>query len=272
MNDLMRKTMGDMNDQTLTKQTFYGDGYEPTYTPLMAMATNGTAENEYQTDYCESQTFAKSIGHENPNYEYNDDTAHCDDFDQTLFENDLLQHNIKTEDSDPCESQIPPNQEFISKLDELFDDSPQQAYIESMLAYLEGKEGLLTWYRSILICRLRGPSDNSLFGNAPVTRKNTNKSTSAYKYAKDCYNLSLYLNGDMTAQIEEIFSTRSTKPIRTDSTSKNTEQTPSSVDTACTKQLIQSLRLELNEAKKSHSESLKGMQSKIDSLDEKTDL
>lgn len=118
---------------------------------------------------------------------------------------------IKQESIDIDDSQIPANQVFIVKVDEIFDESPLETYIERLRSYIKGKEGLLTWYRNILICRLKGLHDNPLLVSAPVQRKNTSKSSSAYKYAKDCYNLSLYINGDMTAAIEDICSSRQTK-------------------------------------------------------------
>ncbi|MEW8487243.1 MAG: hypothetical protein AB2705_18855, partial [Candidatus Thiodiazotropha sp.] len=117
---------------------------------------------------------------------------------------------IKQECIDIDDSQIPANQDFIVKIDEILDESPLETYIERLLSYIKGKEGLPTWYSNILICRLKGLHDNPLFMSAPVQTKNTSKSSSAYKYAKDCYNLSLYLNGDMTAAIEDIFSSRQT--------------------------------------------------------------
>ncbi|MEW8547702.1 MAG: hypothetical protein AB2693_29695, partial [Candidatus Thiodiazotropha sp.] len=133
----------------------------------------------------------------------------------------------------------------------------------------EGKEGLLTWYRNILISRLRGAYDNEIFQNVAVTRKNTARSSSSYKYAKDCYALSLFLRGDMTAQIEEIFPARGSKPsISETGSSQHIEQTPNRVETACTKQLIQSLRMEINEIKKTHAESLKRLGATIDSLEQ----
>ena len=224
--------MGDESEQILMRQQFYGDGYEPSYTPLLAMATSGMTgadwdKNEYETNNFGSQTCQKSPlnnqgnGHECNDYSNDNDeetlqtlqnqTGNNHGFDQTAFQNELLTTNIKCEESDPFESQIPPNQDFIYQLDDMFDDSPQQVYIERVLGYLEGKEGLLTWYRNILINRLRGAYDNEIFQNVPVTRKSTNKSSSAYKYAKDCYALSLFLKGDMTAQVEEIFPTRGSK-------------------------------------------------------------
>lgn len=97
----------------------------------------------------------------------------------------------------------------------------------------------------------------------------TSKSSSAYKYAKDCYALSLFLRGDMTAQVEKIFPTRGSKQSLSEiSSSQQLEQTPSRVETACTKQLIQSLRMEIKEIKKSHAESLKRLGATIDSLEQ----
>ena len=126
----------------------------------------------------------------------------------------------------------------------------------------QNMSGLITWYRSILICRIKGVNENPLFSNAPVQRKNTAKSSSAHKYAKDCYYLNSYIHGDMTAPVDDIFTGRTAKPSQS-AESQIEAQQEKSIEIACTKQLIQSLRKEVNEIKSSHSETIKNMQSQI---------
>lgn len=121
----------------------------------------------------------------NNHWDY-DENSQDDDFDQKKYVNELWEMPIKQESIDIDDSQILANQDFIVKIDEIFDESPLETYIERLLSYIKGKEGLLTWYRNILICRLKGLHDNPLFGSAPVQRNNTSKSSSAYKYAMDC--------------------------------------------------------------------------------------
>ena len=150
-------------------------------------------------------------------------------------------------------------------IDDLFTEAQMESYIESILSFLHGKEGLITWYRSILICRLKGVHENPLFSNAPVQRKNTTKSSSAYKYAKDCFNLNSFINGDMTAPVDDIFTCRSAKMSQSIECQAESQQ-EKSIDIACTKQLIQSLRQEVNEIKKSHSETIKNLESQINIL------
>ena len=124
---------------TLTKQQFYRDGYEPSHTPPIAMTTSGTTDadwdkNEYETNNFGSQTFQKSFlknqGNDHGCNDYSNDndeetlqmlqnqSGNNDGFDQTAFQNELLTTNIKCEETDPFESQIPPNQDFIYQMDE----------------------------------------------------------------------------------------------------------------------------------------------------------
>ena len=270
------------------QQQFYGEGYEPSYTPLMvnlvgARQNADWATNDYEAE-AQSQTLPKRLSYSDDGIteDWDQNTAGGDatqtesdnECDQTSYQNELFETmNIKREEPDLYDSQIPPNQEFISKLDDLFDDSPQNVYIEKVLAYLAGKEGLLTWYRNILISRLRGMNDCDLFQNVPVTRKNTNKSSSAFKYARDCHTLSLFLKGDMTAQVDEIFTSRGHRPLISEKeTAKQASQTPNSSEVASTKLLIQNLRLEIKELQKSHEDSTKKLNNTINTLEQKNTM
>ncbi|MES9884791.1 MAG: hypothetical protein ABW185_28425, partial [Sedimenticola sp.] len=76
-------------------------------------------------------------------------------------------------------------------------------------------------------------------------RKNTNKHSSAHKYARDCYNLNLYINGDKSAPIDDIFKQ-----------SSSTETDNTIIDNNCTTITehgsdILNLRKEVSEIKRS---------------------
>ena len=255
--------MGDdsSNENTFRKEAFYGDGYEPTYTPLTPVPINqeGSGLHSGLDLHCGSPHIIMQAETEQ---EIDEDI-----FDQTTYENERVQPSVKQEESeyDEFSSQIPGNQDYITRIDDLFSEAPMESYIESILPFLHGKEGLITWYRSILICRLKGVHENPLFSNAPVQRKNTTKSSSAYKYAKDCFNLNSFINGDMTAHVDDIFTCRSAKMSQSIECQAESQQ-EKSIDIACTKQLIQSLRQEVNEIKKSHSETIKNLVSQINTL------
>ena len=83
-----------------------------------------------------------------------------------------------------------------------------------------------------------------------------------YKYAKDCYNLQLYLHGDDTAPIDEIF-----RPMNL---SKNQSQPVYSnrSELAETKTMIQSLKEELLDMKKQTLETTKELKVKINVLEQ----
>lgn len=261
---------GDSADEnTLRKEAFYGENYEPTYTPLAAIPAAQAAPRLYPDlgDHHENADNIIQDGTDNGiDEEVLEQTYDFDTFDQTSYENELLRSNVKQEDSDHDDfSQIPGNQAFITRIDDFFTDAPLESYIERLLTFMQGKEGLITWYRSILICRIKGVNENPLFSNAPVQRKNTAKSSSAHKYAKDCYYLNSYIHGDMTAPVDDIFTGRTAKPSQS-AESQIEAQQEKSIEIACTKQLIQSLRKEVNEIKSSHSETIKNMQSQISAL------
>ena len=104
----------------------------------------------------------------------------------------------------------------------------------------------------------------------PLQKKDTNKSSSAFKYARDCYILNLFLKGDMTAQVDDIFSSRGNKHLPPETaTSQQDGQTPSRYEIASAKLSIQNLRLEISELKMSHEGSTKKWHETINSLEQK---
>ena len=66
-------------------------------------------------------------------------------------------------------------------------------------------------YEYSVIQDKRSTGQSPLFECACSAKKYDEKLSSAYKYAKYCYYLKLYINGDMTAPVEDIFSCRIAK-------------------------------------------------------------
>ncbi|CAC5358301.1 unnamed protein product [Mytilus coruscus] len=100
------------------------------------------------------------------------------------------------------ESVYVPQQEFIAKLDYDLADLPKQTYISKLIEKTNNSDDCLTWYRSTLASRAKiytGVSHRKLYN-----RKSTTKSTSTSKYARDCYIIYMFLQGDKT-QIDEVF-------------------------------------------------------------------
>lgn len=107
-------------------------------------------------------------------------------------------------------------------------------FLEILQETANRREDQLSWYRTSLIGRL--PIDHSNYDSTPKIRNSTSKISSLFKYAKHCYNLQLYLPGDETAPIDEIF--RTLNPIKT-----NTQPVYSNrFKLAETQTLIQSLK------------------------------
>ena len=268
--------MGESPNQTFRKTAFYGDAYVPTYSPITLMThadrehTNAIGDgenNDLMLIGAEGGRQSPGAQHDN-SFGIHDENGDMSGFDQTLYENGLLHSQVKIEDNGVCDSQPPPNQEFITHIDTLYDDCPLETYIERLLSYTTEKEGILSWYRMILISRLRGHSDNPLFQAAPVTRKSTHRSSSSYKYAKDCYRLLSFMSGDMTSPVDDIFSSRAPKPSQSEQREQCQDQGASNrVETTTLKQLVQSLRLEIAEIKSSCTENIKTMQTKISVLE-----
>ena len=135
------------------------------------------------------------IGTPNPNRHYvnKENTCSLDDS-QVYF------------DSQPSESsqvsEFVPNQEFYAMLDKELLNLPKDAYIEKLIEVSHNSDDTITWYRSVLCSRARSIQGCPL--GKLFTRKSTNKSTSAEKYAHDCYMLQQFISGD-SANIEDIF-------------------------------------------------------------------
>ncbi|CAG2248803.1 unnamed protein product [Mytilus edulis] len=79
-------------------------------------------------------------------------------------------------------------------------------------------ENTITWYRSILTSRaksVQGCPTGKLY-----TRKSTSRSSSTLKYAKDCYILYMFINGDSSG-IDEVFRKDDSKSVSDQSTVPN---------------------------------------------------
>ena len=103
--------MGDdsSNENTFRKEAFYGDGYEPTYTPLTPVPINqeGSGLHSGLDLHCGSP---HNVMQAETEQEIDEDI-----FDQTTYENEHVQPSVKQEESeyDEFSSQIPGNQDYI---------------------------------------------------------------------------------------------------------------------------------------------------------------
>ncbi|VDI21735.1 Hypothetical predicted protein [Mytilus galloprovincialis] len=108
-----------------------------------------------------------------------------------------------------------PSQEFIAKLDDNLFNLPRDLYIPKLLEMTNDIENTITWYRSILTSRaksVQGCPTGKLY-----TRKGTSRSSSTLKYAKDCYILYMFINGDSSG-IDEVFRKDESKSVNDQST------------------------------------------------------
>ena len=122
------------------------------------------------------------------------------------------------------------------------------------------REDQLTWYRHVLINRL--PADYINFNCVPKIRNTTNKNSSLFKYARDCFNLQAYLHGDETVPIDEIFRTNNLNKTYTNIVYSNRSEL------AETKSTIQMMKEELHDIKKQNNEIINDMNQKITQLEQ----
>ena len=94
------------------------------------------------------------------------------------------------------------NQAEIEHVDSELAHLPKSLYVEKLLYLCRDDEDLICWYRNVLCSRARD-MEGCPTGNL-VNRKNTKLSSSREKYARDCYALYLFTQGD-TSCIEEVF-------------------------------------------------------------------
>ena len=137
-------------------------------------------------------------------------------------------------------------------------------YIEK-LSKMSNNESLATWYRTILFTRasqIEGCPKGKL-----CHRKTTVKSTSLIKYAKDCFVLNMFIEGD-NSEIENVFSKSKTQQNETVNNETLTEINP--VENIEMASLVQSLveRIALLEkSMKSRDDNEKKLKDRINELE-----
>jgi len=132
--------------------------------------------------------------------------------------NNVHNENELTFSQPSHEADYIPQQEFIAKLDHDLLDLPKEPYMLKLIELTSNSDDCLTWYRSTLVSRaksLQGCPTGKLF-----TRKSTTKSSSTSKYARDCYILYMFLQGDKT-QIDEVFRKDDNRVTITDQSSES---------------------------------------------------
>lgn len=96
-----------------------------------------------------------------------------------------------------------PSQKTYEQLDNILHKLPRELYIEKLSQLSNNNENLITWYRTILFGRastVQGCPKGKL-----CTRKTTLVSSSIKKYAKDCYIINSFINGD-DSEIDTVLS------------------------------------------------------------------
>ena len=75
-------------------------------------------------------------------------------------------------------------------------------YISKLLQFTNESDDSIAWYRSALTSRARSIQGCRM--GKLLNRDSTSKSSSSSKYARDCYVLEMFIQGDKS-QIEEVF-------------------------------------------------------------------
>lgn len=94
------------------------------------------------------------------------------------------------------------SQSEIDNLDSNLQNLPKELYISKLLELCLSNESLILWYRGLLCTRARKFKDCPT-GNL-INRKTTKASSSAEKYARDCFTLYMFINGEKHG-IENVF-------------------------------------------------------------------
>lgn len=111
-------------------------------------------------------------------------------------------------------SQIP-NQEFYLRLDKTLENLPKDLYTDEIMLQCNSDSKLINWYRQALADRARTLPECP--ASRLVTRRNTSKRNSAYKSAEDCYILKMFIDGDRSNEINNVFYTQSQQAATNDS-------------------------------------------------------
>lgn len=103
------------------------------------------------------------------------------------------------------------SQSEIDNLDSNLQNLPKELYISKLLELCLSNESLILWYRGLLCTRARKFKDCPT-GNL-INRKTTKASSSAEKYARDCFTLYMFFYGEKHG-IENVFEKKTEQAIR----------------------------------------------------------
>ena len=95
-----------------------------------------------------------------------------------------------------------PHQIKLDKLDNELCNLPKDVYINKLLDLCENDESTVYWYRDTLCSRAKRLSDCP--SGKLLNRKTTKRGSSTARYAKDCYILYMFMQGEKSS-INEIF-------------------------------------------------------------------
>lgn len=149
------------------------------------------------------------------------------------------------------------NQTDIEYLDEQLKNLPKEIYIGKLTDLCSNNESMICWYRDILCTRAKSQSDCPR-GNL-INRKSTKSSPSTVKYARDCFTLHMFLQGDKLG-IETIFDRNKNSSCGTDSSKINL------VELRVTMQSLMQRVTELEDTLGSKNKSIENLESNIRSL------
>ncbi|VDI13753.1 Hypothetical predicted protein [Mytilus galloprovincialis] len=167
------------------------DSISPTFSELVSVRLNSNLEGK--TNGTLPKTDAIDVLN----------SSQCDQwFESQNVNNDISLSNSQDSITFSQDSYIP-SQQTIMYLDKVLDGLPREKYIDMIVHTLKGNESLVTWYRKILLSRA-GEIEGCPKGKL-CNRKTTNKSSSIQKYAKDCYILQMFTEGD-ASEIDSVFS------------------------------------------------------------------
>ena len=109
--------------------------------------------------------------------------------------------NLSNSQSPDCNETVS-NQSDIENLDEHLQNLPRDLYISKLLELCSSCESRISQYRNALCLRARSISDCPK-GNLMI-RKSTKQSSCAERYARDCYTLNMFINGEKSG-IKHVF-------------------------------------------------------------------
>ena len=121
-------------------------------------------------------------------------------FTQSVSQKTLDASMIETVSNNDCHAI--PHQIKLDKLDNELCNLPKDVYINKLLDLCENDESTVYWYRDTLCSRAKKLSDCP--SGKLLNRKTTKRGSSTARYAKDCYILYMFMQGEKSS-INEIF-------------------------------------------------------------------